>query len=141
MQQVVEVRGETSLREQERDYLTTFVAAVEQELNERRSTLSADQQRDYDVRRKLAESQVKLDNLSREQVALLSQPVASEVEAIENQPTPLARRSTGKEVLLHLSGGYLAVIPQELVDETISDVKENLWRLRDQKKFINTVGP
>ena len=128
MRQVVEVRGETSLREQERDYLSTYVAAFEQELNERRSTLSAEQQRDFDLRRKLAESQVTLENLSREQVALLSQP--TEVEAIENQPTPLARRSTGKEVLLHLSGGHLAVIPHELVDETINDVKENLWRLR-----------
>jgi hypothetical protein len=140
MRQVVEVRGETALRDKERTYLSTYVAAFEQELNERRSTLSAEQQRDYDLRRKLAESQVTLESLSREQVALLSQPT-DEVKAIENQPTPLARRSTGREVLLHLSGGYLAVIPHELVAETISDVNANLWRLRDQDRFINTVGP
>lgn len=140
VRQVVEIRGESSFREQERDYLSTYVAAFERELNERRSTLSAEKQRDFDLRRKLGESQMTLENLSREQVALLSQPT-EQVEAIENQPTPLARRSTGKEVLLHLSGGYLAVIPHELVDETLNDVNANLWRLRDQDRFINTVGP
>ncbi len=139
MRQVVDVRGETSLRADERNYLTTYVAAFEQELNERRSALTTDQQRDYDLRRKLVESQTMLENLTREQVSLLSQP--TEVEAIENQPTPLARRSTGKEVLLQLSAGHVAVIPHELVDATINDVKENIWRLRDQDRFINTVGP
>jgi len=140
MQQVVEVHGEASLRERERDYLTTFVAAVQQELNERRSALNTDQKRDYDLRAKLVESQSILENLSRERVALLSQP-NEEVEAIENQPTPLAHRSTGKEVLLQLSGGYVAVIPHELVDETIQDVNANVWRLRERDRFTGTVGP
>ena len=137
--QVVDVHGETSLREQERDYLTTFVAAFEQELKDRRTELSTDQQRDFDLRRKLVESQAVLEELTREQVALLAQPTA--VEAIENQPTPLARRSTGREVLLHLSAGHLAIIPEELVTETIADVKENIWRLKGQGGFIGTVGP
>ncbi len=57
MRQVVEVRGESSYREQERDYLSTYVAAFEQELSQRRSTLSAEKQRDFDLRRKLAEAQ------------------------------------------------------------------------------------
>ena len=139
IRQVVDVHGETSLREQERQYLSTFVAAFEQELKDRRSELSADQQRDFDLRRQLVQSQATLENLTREQVALLSQP--TEVEAIENQPTPLARRSTGREVLLHLSAGHLAVIPEELVTETINDVKENIWRLKSQDGFIGTVGP
>jgi hypothetical protein len=141
MRQVVEVHGETSLREHERDHLTSFIAAVEQELGERRSALSAEDQRDYDLRRRLAKSQRTLENLSREQIALLSQPAEELVEAIQNQPTPFARRSTGKEVLLHLSGGYLAVIPHELVDETLSDVHANLWRLRERDRFTRTVGP
>ena len=139
IQQVIDVHGETSLREQERDYLTTFVTAFEQELKDRRAELSADQQRDFDLRRQLVESQAKLENLTREQVALLAQP--NEVEAIENQPTPMARRSTGREVLLHLSAGHLAIIPEELVGETINDVKENIWRLKSQQDYIGTVGP
>ena len=137
--QVIEIGSEAVLRQKERNYLTTYVTAFDQELKDRREELTVDQQRDFDLRRQLAEAQEKLENVSREQVALLSQP--TEVEAIENQPTPLARRSTGKEVLLYLSGGHLAVIPNELVTETINDVKGNLWRLKDRQKFTGTVGP
>ena len=139
VQQAVAVHGETSLREQERDYLTTYVAAFEQELSDRRAELSVDEQRDYDLRRKLVESQSALEELAREQVALLSQP--TEVEAIENQPTPLARRTMGREVMLHLSAGHLAIIPEDWATATIADVKENIWRLRNQDSFIGTVGP
>lgn len=139
VRQAVEIRSETALREQERDYLSTFAAAVDEELAARRAELSADAQSDYDLRRKLAESKAKLEELGREQVALLSAP--AEVEAIQNQPTPIARRSTGKEVLLQLKDGHLAVIPHELVDETIRDVGDNLWRLREHGRFTGTVGP
>ena len=139
IEQAVAVHGETSLREQERDYLTTYVAAFKQELKDRRAELSVDQQRDFDLRRKLVESQSALEELSREQVALLSQP--TEVEAIENQPTPLARRTMGREVMLHLSAGHLAIIPEDWATETINDVKENIWRLKNQTSFIGTVGP
>jgi hypothetical protein len=139
VRQAVEIRGETALREQERDYMATFRAAVAEELEARRAALTSDQQSDYDVRRKLAESQAELENLGREQVALLAAP--TDVEAIQNQPTPIARRSTGKEVLLQLKDGHLAVIPHELIDETIRDVGENLWRLRDRGNFTGSVGP
>ena len=139
VRQAVEIRGETALREKERDYLSTFAAAVDEELEARRAALSTDEQSDYDVRRKLAESKAKLEELGREQVALLAAP--AEVEAIQNQPTPIARRSTGKEVLLQLKDGHLAVIPHELVDETIRDVGDNLWRLRERGRFTGTVGP
>ncbi len=63
IQQAVAVHGETSLREQERDYLTTYVAAFNEELKDRRAELSADKQRDFDLRRKLVESQAELENL------------------------------------------------------------------------------
>ena len=137
--QAILVRDETALRDKERTYLTTYVAAFDQELNQRRSLLSADEQRDYDLRRKLAESQLKLDNLAREQVALLSAP--TEVESIENQPTPLAQRTVGKQVLLYLSAGHVATIPQELFDATMTDLQENAWRLNSENHFIRTVGP
>jgi hypothetical protein len=139
MQQVVNVRRETSLREQERAYLATYVTAFEQELDQRRSDLSAEKQKDFDLRRQLAESQLLLENLGREQIALLSQP--TETQAIENQPTPIARRMTGKEVLVHLSAGHAAVIPEQLFTDMIDDVKDNIWRLREQHRFVSTVGP
>ena len=139
MRQVVNVHDETTLREKERDYLTTFVTAFEEELNDRRAALTAEKQRDFDLRRKLAESQETLDKLSQEQVALLAQP--TEVEAIENQPTPIARRMTGKELILHVAAGHVAVIPEQLFTDMIDDVKANLWRLREQSQFTSSVGP
>jgi hypothetical protein len=139
MQQVVQVRGETELRHKERDYLTTYVAAFQAELDQRRATLSADEQRDFDVRRKLAESQLKLDNLAREQVALLTAP--AETESIENQPTPLAQRTSGNPVYMYLAAGHVATIPKDLFDATLDDLKQNGWRLNNERHFIRTVGP
>lgn len=142
LRQAVEIRSETALRERERNYLTTFAAAVDEELKARRDALSAEQQGDFDLRRQLAESQAELEKLSREQVALLSAPAESEVEAIRNQPTPLARLATGRRVALYLSAGYVAVIPEEeAAKEIVRDAKENVWRLRDSNYHIGTVGP
>lgn len=139
MQQVVNVRGETTLRDKERNYLATYVAAFEQEINQRRDALSAEQRADFDLRRKLVESQQTLENLGREQVALLAQP--SEVEAIENQPTPLAHRMSGKKLILHLAAGHVTNIPEQLFLDLVTDIQSNLWRLRDAKSFISSVGP
>lgn len=139
MQQVVQVRGETALRDKERETFATFVVAFQQELDQRRAALSADQQRDFDLRRKLAESKLQLDNLAREQVALLSAP--TEVESIENQPTPLAQRAVGRRVILYLSQGHIAVVPNELFEATKDDMQENVWRLNHESHFVRTVGP
>lgn len=142
LRQAVELRSETALRERERSYLTTFTAAVDEELKARRAALSAEQQSDFDLRRQLAESQARLEELTREQVTLLSAPAESEVEAIENQPTPLARLATGRRVALYLSAGYVAVIPEEeAAKEIVRDARENVWRLRDSNYYIGTVGP
>jgi hypothetical protein len=139
IQQAVHVHSEAKLRSQERDYLTTYVAAFQQELDQRRSALSTDKQLDYDMRKKLAESQLKLDNLAREQIALLSAP--AETESIENQPTPLAQRAVGNRVYLYLSAGHVATIPKELFDATSDDLKDNVWRLNNERHFVRTVGP
>jgi hypothetical protein len=140
VQQAVEIRNETALREQERDYLSTFAAAVEEELNARRAELTSDKQSDYDVRRKLAESKAKLEKLGREQLALLAAP--AEVEAIQNQPTPMAHRASGRRVVLYLSEGHVAVLPLEQVSgEIAADARENIWRLKDSDSYIGIVGP
>src|SRR5262245_49070596 len=44
IQQVVDVHQEALLREKERNYLSTYVAAFEQELKDRRTELSTDEQ-------------------------------------------------------------------------------------------------
>jgi hypothetical protein len=136
----VDVHGAAMFREKERAYLNTFVTGFEQEVESRRAKLSVQEQRDFDLRRRLAEAQQTLDNLTREQVALLSQPAP--VEVIENEPTPLARPSTGKELSLKLAEGHVAVIPvDELLKEASKDMERNLYHLKNRNDFTGTVGP
>ncbi len=132
--------NEVNLRDEERLWLNTAVAKGEQEIAERRSKLSTDAQRDFDVRRKLKEAQSTLDDLTREQIALASQEPAT--EQIECQPTALAKAVTGKEIHLLLSDDHVAIVPfDELMAEMKEDVNDNAWRLRQQDEMERTIGP
>jgi hypothetical protein len=138
--QAVNVHGETVFRERERNYLSTFVTGCEQELASRRAKLSVDEQRDFDLRRQLADAQQTLDSLTREQVSLVAQP--GPVELIENEPTPLARPSTGKELTLKLAEGHVAIVPiDELMKEGKKDMEHNIDHLRGRNEYVGTVGP
>lgn len=140
MVRAVQLRRETILRERERNELLTYVTAVQQEIDSRRAALGADEQHDFDLRQKLVAAQIKLDELTQEQVGLMSR--AAEVEVIENKPTPIARKSTGRAVYLQLRNNHLAVIPFEQVEsELADDFKSNLWRVRDTSRFTRTIGP
>jgi hypothetical protein len=117
-----------------------MVAEAEDAIAQRRDELSVQDRRDFDIRRQLAEAQLTLDNLTREQVALLSQE--PEVEEIECEPTPLAQTVTGKEVHLLLADDHVAIVPFEaLLEELKADIQENVWRLREQDQLERTVGP
>ena len=131
---------EALLREQERMWLSEAVAEAEQEIAARRAELNTEDQRDYDLRRKLTEAQVKLEELTREQIALMSREPA--VEQIECEPTPLGKVVTGKEVHLLLAEDHVAVVPfEELLDLMKDDVGANIWRLRQEDELERTLGP
>jgi hypothetical protein len=137
---VADVRHETAFRESEREWLTMAVAEAEQEIATRRTGLGTDDRRDFDLRRDLADAQAKLDDLAREQIALLSRDEAS--EEIQCEPTPLGKVVTGKQVHLLLSEDHVAVVPfDDLMELVKDDVKENIWRLRQQDEMERTVGP
>lgn len=133
-------RQETLLREQERLWLAETVAEHQLEVTARRAKLNENEQRDFDLRRKLVEAQMKLDALTREQVALLAEE--PEVEKIECQPTPLARTVTGKEIHVQLCDDYVACIPtDELIKLMYDDFDQNSWRLKDEDEMVRTIGP
>ena len=137
---VVSARQEALLRDREREALSTIVAGAEQEIAARRAELNSEDQRDFDIRRQLNEAQLTLDELTREQIALVSQE--PDVEEIECEPTPIARVVTGKEVHLLLSDDHVAVVPfEEMLELMKRDVLENIWRLRQQDELERTVGP
>jgi hypothetical protein len=132
--------GEVNFREGEREWLNTNVVQAEQEIAERRAKLSTDGQRDFDLRQKLNAAQSELDELSRQQIALMSQDAP--MEQIECQPTALAKTVTGKEVHLLLSDDHVAIVPfDELVEELKTDIDANAWRLRQQDGMVRTIGP
>ncbi|MEX2316672.1 MAG: hypothetical protein WD669_05945 [Pirellulales bacterium] len=136
----VDVHGESQLREQERRWLATFVAAADLEVSDRRERLSADQQRNFDVRRQLLDAQQQLDDLGREHISLLSDE--PETEVVESLPTPLAKTVSGQEVHLRLAYGQVAVVPfDELQRELETHLERNVWRVREQGSMEGTVGP
>lgn len=140
VQRVSTARVESKFRESEREWLSTTVAAAEKEIEARRATLSTENQRDFDVRQKLATAQATLDDLTREQVALMSrEPLVQELEC---QPTPVAKAVTGKEVHVLLSDDHIAIVPfEELLDQMKQDVQANVWRLRQKSEMERTIGP
>ncbi len=140
IRRAVNTRDEARLREQERAWLNSAVAEAEQEIAARRAKLNDQDQRDFDLRRKLTEAQLALDELTREQMALLPQEPA--VEEIECQPTPLAKAVTGKEVHVLLADDHIAIVPfDELLELMKNDAQENIWRLRRQDELERTIGP
>jgi len=136
----VNMHREAMQRDQERVELNTYVAAITEEIEKRRAELDDDQQDEFDVRQKLIEAELTLDNLSREQIALMSE--APEALEIENIPTPLAQMVTGREVHLRVADGHVAFIPlDELLEQFKEHAQNNVWRLKDQNEIVNTVGP
>ncbi len=132
--------GEANFREAERQLLSNAIAEAEKELAARRANLSADGQRDFDTRQKLNEAQARLDDLTRQQIALMSQEEAP--EQLECQPTVLAKAVTGKEVHVLLSDDYVAIVPfDELIEEMKEDIGANIWRLKQQDEMERTIGP
>jgi hypothetical protein len=133
-------RRETILREQERLWLNTVVAGAQQEIEAHRAKLTDDEQREFDVRRQLADAQTRLEQLTREQIALVSQ--GEPTEQIECEPTPLAKVVTGTQVHLLLADDHVAVVPfDELVEQAKQDAGENIWRLKQQDELDRTIGP
>jgi hypothetical protein len=139
VQRVGNAYRESEFREAERTWMSNNIAAAEKEIEERRAALSADGQRDFDLRQKLAAAQATLDDLTREQIALMSREPA--VEELECQPTPMAKAVTGKEVHVLLSDDHIAVVPlDELLEMVKTDAQANVWRMK-QGNMERTIGP
>jgi hypothetical protein len=109
--QMIDLETQSILVEARRQELSLVKAAVEQDIQERRSKLSEEGQKKFDVQREIAESEIKLHQLMQEQVSLVS--ASPEVEKIECVPTPIAKEVTGEEIHVRLRHGLLAVLPTE----------------------------
>jgi len=138
-----EIRGlaeETAVRGTQRDMLATTAAALEYGIRERRAQMDTQAQGEFDLSRSLAESQRQLEELHRTRAQVDSARAAPIV--VRSYPTPISRAVDDHEAHFQLRAGRVAFIPLEpLIAKLKSDAQRQLYRLRDEPEFTDTVGP
>jgi hypothetical protein len=114
--QIGDMTVQRAVIESRREQLSLVRAAVERDIEERRSKLDESGQRQFDVQREIAEIEIQLHKLTQEQVSLSGQ--TAEAEVIECVPTPLAKTVDGDGIHVRLKHGQLALVPaNELLAE------------------------
>ncbi|MGC4003349.1 MAG: hypothetical protein QM811_09515, partial [Pirellulales bacterium] len=122
------LRREQEIKALERDRLTSFLAAGELRMKELRDKVGGESQIDFDLKRKLAETQSVTTQLraAAETVSAVATPVVE----IGAPSTPLSKVVDGEEVHFQLRGGRIAFVPMdELVETARRDVKPELDRM------------
>lgn len=131
---------EAARRGMQRDMLATMVTAVEQKIQERRQTLDAAKQADFDLARGLSETKFQLDDLNRQIEQAANAP--GEPIVVESFPTPISRAVDGPEAHLLISNGRVIFVPLEaLLEEFQSQAKRKIYKLLDQPELTETIGP
>lgn len=138
---IADLSVQGALTESRRQQLALVQASVEQEIAERRAKLDASGQSQFDVQRAIAEAEIKLTQLTQEQVSLVSQ--RPDVEEIECVPTPLAKTVEGDEVHVRIKRGLLAVVPADALLEEVRARGGDYIRsgLRDRSSAEDVYGP
>jgi len=137
---IARMSQESKQQDQQRIHLDMQRALVKEDLKKRRDQLSATKQKEFDVQRQITESQIRLDEMTREQLALASAPPV--VEKVENVSTPLARQVRGAEIHLRLKGGLVSIVPiQSLMDEVYPRVDSLRRTLQQRGNVVETFGP
>ena len=137
---VSRVSHEADAHDRQRVKLAMHRALVEEDLQRRRELLDAGSQREFDVQRQLLQSQIKLEELTKEQLSLAtSDPEAVEIECV---PTPLAKEVDEPSIHLRLRGGLVSIVPVEQLQEEFRFHSEEIRRrLQSNSKVVETFGP
>jgi len=123
-----------------RNAMATMVAAAEAEIDARRAKLGDEARREFDLKRRLAESQVRLAAIEQQRAQVETAREAPVV--IENHPTPISRTVDGDEAHFQLLAGRIAWVPlPRLVDELKARAKRQTGRLQFDSEFTETIGP
>jgi len=137
---VSRVSSEANAYDQQRVELAMHRTLIEEDVQRRREELDSERQREFDVQRELLESQIKLDDLTQEQLSLAA--TAQEVEEIECVPTPLAKEVDVPSIHLRLRSGLVSIVPvQQLQEEVRFHAEEIRRRLQSNSKVAETFGP
>ncbi|NOY41742.1 MAG: hypothetical protein GXP26_07900 [Planctomycetes bacterium] len=138
--QVIRINHEASQQDQQRNELVMHRALIEEDLENRRGKLDSKSQREFDVQRQLIDSQIKLEELTREQMALIAAP--STTEEIESVPTPLAKTVEDAAIHLRVKNGLVSIVPlEELLSQIEYRADDIRRRLQSRNKVVETIGP
>ena len=137
---LVQIKQEANDFDAERVNLAMHRSVVEEDLARRRELLDAEHKQQFDVQKKIAEYQLTLDSLTKEQLGLLNGPET--VEELESVPTPLAREVDGDAIHLRLKDGLVSIVPfDELLLEVQNHVESIRRRLQSSDTVVDTFGP
>ncbi len=137
---IIALMRQSAMQEQHRTELAMLRAEMEQNLQQRREALSTQEQQEYDVQNQIFEAKLELEELSQEQIALISSPGV--VEEIEVEPTPVARRVEDKATHIRLLGGSVCRVPfYELMDELEYELPSIRRELSTHGQVNRMVGP
>ncbi len=137
---IVHLKARNELRDAERESMATYLASFEQEIAARRARLATSEQRDFDLRRELVETQQELEQLSREQIALAN--YAPERIELKNEPTPIAKLVGDDEVIFRIKDHRVVLVP---VDELFAEFERRegyrLGEIIRRNGAYGTIGP
>ncbi|MBX9787952.1 MAG: hypothetical protein K2Y37_03475 [Pirellulales bacterium] len=139
-QDIERVKLAAAARAHERSQLAFVVAARRRAIDERRQTLDAGQQGDFDLRRSAAAAEQAL----REMLGQLSATEQGKPESIKvtSYPTPISKTVTGKELHLQLKGGRIAYVPiNEFEGRLPGEIRRIQHRLVDSPEATDSCGP
>ncbi|MCH2115536.1 MAG: hypothetical protein MK171_11580 [Pirellulales bacterium] len=133
------IRSEAVALDRQRIALAMHRTVVEEDIANRREKLDSVRTREFDVQRQLVESQLQLEKMMQEQLAIDSTPSTVEVESV---PTPLAKEVDGEAIHLRLRHGLVSVVPfRQLQNEVENHLGDMRRRLHTREGIQDVFGP
>jgi hypothetical protein len=134
---------EAGRREAVRESAVLYNTTLRAELDEARKSLNSGDQRSLDSHNAIAQAQLKLDRLTREQVALASVAPEPDAEIVEVAPTPIVNGEAEELISFRLQKGRLIYVP---LNELAKDLSKSIHipTLIDPAKPVvtrETIGP
>ncbi len=114
---------EAERRRQEREAATMYVTKLRSELDEAAGALDADDRRSLSTANEIAQAQLTLDRLTREQIALSNFEPEPDVETVTVAPTPIVNGKVDETISFRMKDGKMVYMP---IDELQSELVERV---------------
>jgi hypothetical protein len=139
-------QAEAASRDEARVDMTAFVTKLRQELDAERAKLSEQDRRSFDTSNELAQVRLRLDELTRQQVALAAADTDAEVKHIEFDSTPIVRERVTDEVFVRLEGDRVAYVPLDELKQALELVFDSIAQgpggdVSKVARYERVVGP